>query len=161
MTKRDVAVWFCKVVAIYGSLNAIFNLIGNLGTYWSSNTLPWQILVYPLSSLVLYPFVYLFAEGIGTELAAEGENGVPMTSSADLRPLLLRCVGFGLLLGSSLALAFSALNVGSYYFSGSSPRAINPFISRFAFQCAAQLLASAIGFALAFGPRIRAAMQSR
>jgi hypothetical protein len=160
MTKRDVAVWFCKVIAIAGMANAVANSIGSFGSYLSFRS--WVFVFYPLAPLVLYLFVFLLAGSIGTEIAAEGEHGEPITSSAGLRPLLLRCVGLGLLLSSSIGLAMTTFNFGTYYFT-SSPNSfvLSTIMPRLAYQGVAQLVASAIGFILAFGPRIRAAMQPK
>ena len=155
MTKRDVAVWFCKVVALGGMISAAFYLLGGvIGWRWGGG----GNLLWPALNFAVHLFTWLFARGIGTEIAAEGEHGELMTSSADLGALLLRCVGLSLFLYGALLFGSLIFSLAFQYFSTRAvpsdlrfmwPNLINGFLQ------------ATIGFFLAFGPRLRAAMRTK
>ncbi|HEX9998010.1 MAG TPA: hypothetical protein VGB45_12780 [Abditibacterium sp.] len=152
MTKRDVTIWFCKVVALVGiSISAInflsdffgFGIVGGHS-------------IRHLMSAGFYLFLWLFSAGIGTELAAEGEHGAPIVSGAELKPLLLRCVGLWLLISGSVWFGYSLFSVIFESFFNRTPtmymRVMMPnLISGF--------VQSLLGFLLAFTPRIRTFLQ--
>lgn len=160
MTKRDVAVWFCKVVALVGIGNAVFNILS--GIIGLSGITGWNYsgtaaLLWPVPALAFYGFVYLFARGIGTEIAAEGEHSEPITSSAELGVLLLRCVGLSLFLFTAMIFVSTFFSMAIQYFSTRT----TPSYARFMMpERVSQFVECAIGFLLAFGPRLRAAMRS-
>jgi hypothetical protein len=162
MTKRDVAVWFCKVSAVMGMATGAFNLIITLirlsgtigsGSFGVNGGVP---------HLLLYLFVGLFARGIGTELAAEGDHGEPITSANGLNQLALRCVGLHLFLLGVLATANFTLFVACYYFLPSRfALGAGGYLSLLLPGTIAGVVQATCGFILAFGPRIRAALHSR
>ncbi|MBW3637709.1 MAG: hypothetical protein KY445_14785 [Armatimonadetes bacterium] len=154
MTKRDVAVWFCKVVALVGVLNGAFDLLHGL-IQWKVNGTGYFLWSVP--SIGFYAFVWLFARGIGAEVAAEGEHGEPITSSAELSILLLRCVGLGLFLSGALIFGSTCLILAVQYFSSQT---ISTYLSFTWPNLTSQLLRATLGFLLAFGPRLRAALRS-
>lgn len=154
MTKRDVCIWFCKVVALVGIIGAAMNMFSGL--------IGWRVFggatnfVYPLPALALYGFVWLFSKGIGTELAAEGEYGSPLTTSAGLGSLLLRCGGLWLFLSASLSFGVMALGWAYEYFVS---KPATPSYYRYMMpHMIGGFVQSVIGFLLAFTPRFRAAL---
>lgn len=152
MTKRDIATWFCQVAALAGIFLAAINLASDLIGWGTANR---DSFVLFGVGIALSVFVWLFAPGIAAELAAEGEQGAPVASLADLRPLLLRCVGLWILLAGLLWFGRSLISVGIAYFSNSFAgyaRAMLPNLS-------GGFLQSVLGFLLAFTPRIRAALK--
>lgn len=153
MTKRDVAIWFCKVVALVGMMSAALSVVRTLISwqYFGVPSLFWPVLPFGL-----YLFVWFLARGIGTEIAAEGEHGEPMVSGVELGSLTLRCVGFWLFLSGSISFGPSVLSwVYEHFFSSrSSP---NPIANNILLgNISVGLLQSGFGFLLAFLPRIRA-----
>jgi len=151
MTKRDVAVWFCKVVALVGMISSGANLLGNLV---GINYLGARGLMFFLPNFGLHLFVWLIAEGIGTELAAEGEHGTPIVSGAELRGLLLRCVGLWLFLSASVSLSITLFSWAYEYFT-SAASFRTTYLSYLAYQLTSNFTQSIGGFCLAFAPRIR------
>ncbi len=161
MTKRDVAVWFCKVWALSGMINIAFSLLSNFVTAIFSPRNGGFVLGlsnagFSLPYLILSIFLWLFAVGIGTELAAEGEHGPPIASKADLAPLLLRCLGLTLFIAAAASLSVALLQWGYYYYSASpgfsATRVMFPSVVSSIVKGVAQ---SILGFLLAFTPRIR------
>lgn len=155
MTKRDVAIWFCKVVALSEMISAAFHSLSGLvgWKFFGADNLFRGIL-----ALGFYGFVWLFTRGIGTEIAAEGEHGEPITSSAELGVLLLRCAGFSLFLTGTIGFTVLALPLAYIYFSS---QGMPPYVSNFWSAIISSFLQATLGFFLAFGPRLRAALQSK
>ncbi len=154
MTKRDVAVWFCKVVGLAVVVMTVFDGL--------SVFIAWKLrgeveILWLIPNFALYLFLYLFAQGIGTEIAAEGEHGEPITSSADLGILFLRGIGLCLFLGGASVSSSAFLEFASGYF----PPLTMPSDTSYLWpDVISGSLESTIGFVLAFGPRLRAAMRS-
>lgn len=159
MTKRDVTIWFCKIWALSGIINFVFSSMGYLMSWMASSGFggrfyPLSSLAYSVPHLALASFLWLFATSIGTELAAEGDYGSAITSASELRPLLPRCVGLMMLLTATSPLALTLFQIGSFYFSASTPGSAT-FIRSFVGSAIGFALQSIIGFSLAFTPRIR------
>lgn len=150
MTKRDVAIWFCKVLALMGIVGGTINVLsGLIGLQFVGG----GNMVTSLPAIALYIFVWLFASGIGTELAAEGEHGPAMTSGAELGTLLVRCAGLWLFLSAALSVGLGCFVWAYEYFvsrpaNSSSLRFLVPYYL-------GSFVQSVLGFLLAFTPRIR------
>lgn len=158
MTKRDVAVWFCRVWALAGMIGAAFTLIGSLVNWilpiGGGGRFGFASVPYSLPHLVLSIFLWLFAVGIGTELAAEGEHGPPIASLADLKPLLLRCAGLAILLAATATLSLTLLQIGIFR-STSTIGVPTGFFRYYIVSAIGSALQASVGFLLAFLPRIR------
>lgn len=155
-----MAIWFCRVWALAGLIGATLTLTGNLVSWilpmGAGSRVGFGNFPYSLPRLALSVFLWLFAVGIGTELAAEGEHGPPVASVADLRPLLLRCVGLAIFLSATSTLAFTLLRLGYFHFSP-LPGMPTGFLRLYVVRAIGSALQAIIGFLLAFTPRIRAA----
>ncbi len=158
MTKRDVAVWFCRVWALAELIGAAFSLTGNLMSWilpiGAGGRGGFGNFPYSLPHLALAVFLWLFAVGIGTELAAEGEHGLPIASVGDLKPLLLRCVGLAAFLSSTSTLAVTLLQLGIFHFSP-SPGLPTGLIRFYVISAISSALQATVGFLFAFTPRLR------
>jgi hypothetical protein len=162
MTKQDLAVWFCKALAFAGLIATFFDLVSRLpGSMLEPNRI---FFLTQAIAIPYYFFVWLFAVGIGTELAAEGEHGEPIQSVKELNSMLWRCIGFMLLLIAAHYLVRLVFNVALEYVMNPFTKSgriggFNNYLSLMLPYTVALLVEAILGFTLAFGPRIRAALR--
>ncbi|PQV63445.1 hypothetical protein B1R32_1116 [Abditibacterium utsteinense] len=139
-------------------IQAVFNALSGLGRFMGFGIPIGASLFWTIPSLGFYVFAWLFASGIGTELAAEAEHGPLISSGANLGTLLLRCVGLWLFFAASLSFGLSLLTWRYQQFFSNSSTSYTQYIMP---NIISGFLQSTLGFALAFAPRIRAAHSRR
>ena len=145
MTKRDIATWFCKIVGWVGISGAAIGLFTALLSYVFAGY-PGNVLQTFLQ-LAIWGFVLLFAGGLGSALAGEGEYGAPIASKIELTVLAVRCGGFWLLANGALEFNLSLITLASYYFSQQNPQ----FLSIMLPGIGAGFLESLLGMVLILG----------
>ncbi len=165
MTKRDITVWFCKVAALLGALQAVFSLVQwgliQLLVNWSMTIGFGYNILRPVLWLGFYLFVWFFAVGIGESILSASEKDEVLTRKTLSATLLLRCVGLWLLLWN--ALSFST-TLPPYLYEKFFSNAALPAGARLSLPSDGFTMASLIanfggiglGFLLAFMPKIRA-----
>ena len=154
LTRLDAILWFLRVQLWLSVVALLQGFLMPYGLFWGVTLQNLFSSGLPILILALFPRVVALAM-LGQSAREE------LTSLHELRPLVGRCVGITLLVGSlgravmlSLAIAEAVISRGSFSLSGPTPNI-------FSAQILPVTLSFFLGFVLAFGPAIRDGLRAR